>query len=183
MICGVLAEPSGHRSFKPSSARSMKNNSRRKSLLAALGLLLLSCSLQAQLLTKNSVSLELAKKIAARAEAEAVKNKWTMVIVILDDGGNLVYLERMYNTQLASIEVAQQKAKTALQFKRPTKIFEDQMAGGRNALLSMPSVIGIEGGVPLIVDGAIVGSIGVSGMKSSEDGVVAQAGAAFLTQP
>ena len=106
-----------------------------------------------------------------------------MVIVVLDDGGNLIYLERMDGTQLGSIEVAQEKAKTALKFKRPTKAFEDVVAGGRTAILSLPGVVAIEGGLPLAVDGVIVGAIGVSGMKSSEDGVVAQAGATALTQP
>jgi len=129
----------------------------------------------AQPVTKSTVGLELAKKIAARAEAEAAKNKWTMVIVIVDDGGNLVYLERMDGTQLGSIEVAQAKARTALKFKRPTKAFEDVVAGGRTAILSLPDVIAIEGGIPLVVNGAYLGAIGVSGMKSSEDGVVAQA--------
>jgi uncharacterized protein GlcG (DUF336 family) len=159
----------------------MKNHLR--SLLAAALLLAVPLHLRAQLLTKTTVGLELAKKIAARAEAEAVKNKFTMVIAVLDDGGNLVYLERMDGTQLGSIEVAQQKARTALQFKRPTKTFEDNVAGGRTALLSITGVISIEGGLPLIVDGAVVGAIGVSGMKSDQDGIVAQAGAAALTQP
>jgi glc operon protein GlcG len=159
----------------------MKNT--LKHLIAAMCLLVLPLHLKAQLLTKSSVSLELAKKIAARAEAEAVKNKWTMVIAVVDDGGNLVYLERMDGTQLGSIEVAQRKAQTALQFKRATKTFEDGVAGGRNALLSISNVISIEGGLPLVVDGAFVGAIGVSGMKSDQDGIVAQAGTTLLTQP
>jgi glc operon protein GlcG len=156
---------------------------RCKFLIAASVLAVAPLALSAQLLTKSAVSLELAKKIAMRAEAEAVKNKWTMVIAVVDDGGNLVYLERMDGTQLGSIEVAQQKAKTALWFRRPTKTFEDGVAGGRNALLSMSNVIAIEGGLPLTVDGAIVGAIGVSGMKSDQDGIVAQAGTTVLSQP
>ncbi len=154
-----------------------------KLLIAGSVLSFASHSLSAQVLTKTSVGLELAKKIAARAEAEAAKRKWTMVIAIVDDGGNLVYLERMDGTQLGSIEVAQDKAKTALWFKRPSKVFEDGVAGGRNALLSIRNVIAIEGGLPLIVDGAIVGAIGVSGMKSDQDGVIAQAGTTALGQP
>ena len=154
-----------------------------KLLFAAFALSIASAPLSAQLLTRSTVSLELARKIAVRAEAEAVKNKWTMVIAIVDDGGNLVYLERMDGTQLASIDVAQRKAKTALRFRRATKTLEDQVAGGRNALLSMTEAITIEGGLPLIVDGAIVGAIGVSGMKSDQDGIVAQAGTTVLSQP
>ena len=144
--------------------------------LAALG----STSARAQIATKPTVSLELAKKIAAKAEVEAAKNKWTMVIVIVDDGGNLVYLEKMDGTQIGSIEVAQGKAVTALKFKRPTKAFEDAVAGGRNAILSLPGAVLIEGGIPLVVDGAYIGAIGVSGMKSNEDGIVAAAGVAAL---
>src|ERR1700722_10874386 len=106
----------------------------RKLLLTAL-LPLAACGLSAQVLSRPTVGLELAKKIADRAEAEAAKNKWTMVIAVVDNGGNLVYLERMDGTQLGSIEVAQAKAKTALEFKRPTKSFEDQVAGGRNAIV------------------------------------------------
>jgi uncharacterized protein GlcG (DUF336 family) len=142
------------------------------------------CTLQlrAQTLTKPTVSLELAKKIAAKAQAEAVKTKLTVVIAIVDDGGSLVYLERMDGTQLGSIVVAQEKAATALKFKRSTKAFEDMVAGGRNAVLSLPGVVAIEGGLPLVVDGAIIGAIGISGAKSTEDGVIAQAGLAALAK-
>jgi glc operon protein GlcG len=132
----------------------------------------------AESVSKPSISLEQAKSIAARAEAEAAKNKWTMVIAIVDEGGNLLFLERMDGTQLGSIDVAVEKAKTALRFKRPTKAFEDAVAGGRAAILSLPGVIAIEGGIPLVVDGKYVGAIGVSGMKSNEDGVVAAAAVA-----
>jgi uncharacterized protein GlcG (DUF336 family) len=134
----------------------------------------------AQVVNKPSVGLELAKKIAAQAEAKAAENKWTVVIAIVDDGGNLVYLAKMDGTQLGSIEVAQAKARTALKFKRPTKAFEDVVAGGRNAILSLPDALLVEGGVPIVIDGAFVGAIGISGMKSSEDGVVAAAALAGL---
>ena len=148
----------------------------------AAGLAIFSLPVHAQLVTKSTLSLELAKKIAAKAEAEAVKNKWTVVVAIVDDGGNLILLEKMDGTQLGSIAVAQEKAKTALNFKRPTKAFEDMVAGGRNATLSLPGVLAIEGGMPLIVDGAYIGAIGISGAKSSEDGIVAAAAAAVLTE-
>ena len=157
-------------------------NTPRKLLLAAL-LPLAACGLSAQVLSRPTVGLELAKKIADRAEAEAAKNKWTMVIVVVDSGGNLVYLERMDGTQLGSIEVAQAKAKTALEFKRPSKAFEDQVAGGRTAIVSIRNVIAIEGGLPLVANGEIIGAIGVSGMKSDQDGVVAKAGTEVLGTP
>src|SRR5882762_5409448 len=88
-------------------------------------------------------------QLAAAAEVEAIKNKFTMVIAVLDDGGKLIYLERMDETQLASIQIAQGKAHTALAFKRPTKALEDAVAGGRNAILSMPGAVLVEGGLPL----------------------------------
>lgn len=154
-----------------------------KILLSAL-LLVSARALPAQVLSKPAVGLELAKKIAARAEAEAAKNHWTMCIVVLDEGGNLVFLERMDGTQLGSLDVALGKAKTALKFKRPTKIFQDRVnAGGSDALLSVPGVVAIDGGLPLTVNGEVAGSIGVSGMKPEQDAVVAQAGAAELAHP
>ena len=134
----------------------------------------------AQYIEKKTVSLELAKKIAAAAETEAAKNKWTVVIAIVDEGGSLIYLSRMDNTQSGSIEVAIQKAKCAINFKRATKVFEDQVAGGRNEILSLPGVLAIEGGLPLVVNNQFVGAIGVSGAKSNEDGMVAKAGVDFF---
>ena len=129
----------------------------------------------AQLADKKALTLEVAKQIAAVAEKEAAANKWTMVISILDDGGNLVLLQRMDETQIGSIEVAIQKAKSAILFKRPTKVFEDAVAGGRNAILSLPGAIPIEGGAPITVDGKIIGAIGCSGATSAQDGQVAKA--------
>jgi glc operon protein GlcG len=152
----------------------------RLSLACGLLLAALALPLRAQLPTKPTLSLELAKKISAAAEAEAAKNKWTVVIALVDEGGNLLHLARMDGTQLGSITVAQEKAKTALNFKRSTKVFEDMIAGGRNAALSLPGVVAIEGGLPLVVDGAYLGAIGISGAKSSEDGVVAAAALAVL---
>lgn len=153
-------------------------NKSRKSLTTILtALLLLSLPALGQLATKKAMTLELAKKIAAAAEAEARKNNWTVVVTVVDDGANLVYLERMDNTQIGSIEVSIQKARTAISFKRPTKAFDDMVTGGRNAILSLPGAVPIEGGLPLIVDGQFVGAIGVSGATSQQDGVVAKAGA------
>lgn len=130
----------------------------------------------AQLATKKALTLEVAKQMAAAAEAEAAKNKWNMVIAIVDDGGNLVYLERMDETQIGSIEVAQQKAQSAIKFKRPTKALEDAVAGGRTAVLKLPGAMPIEGGLPITVDGKIIGAIGVSGAASAQDAQCARAG-------
>jgi glc operon protein GlcG len=145
-------------------------------LPALLFATLATSGVHAQVLTKKTVSLELARKLVAAAQVEAAKNKWAMAIAIVDDGGNLVCFERMDGTQLGSIEVAQQKAKTALFFKRPTKAFEDNvLVDKRVVVLSVPNVVPLEGGVPLVVDGVPIGAIGVSGAKSSEDGLVAKA--------
>lgn len=134
-----------------------------------------SAQAQIQLPTKRVLTLEAAKLLAKVASAEATKNGWTMVFAVVDDGGNLVYLERMDNAQTGSIEVAIQKAKTAISFKRPTKTFEDRALAGRTVLLALPGVVPIEGGVPIIVDGQHVGALGVSGGLSEQDGVAAQA--------
>ena len=130
----------------------------------------------AQLVTKKALTLDAAKKIAEAAHAEAVANKWTMVIAIVDDGANLIYLERADGTQIGSVEVAQEKAKTAVKFKRATKVLEDAVAGGRNAILKLPGALPVEGGVPLMIDGVVLGAIGVSGATSAQDGQVAAAG-------
>jgi glc operon protein GlcG len=154
----------------------------RKTLFIFLPALLTLLCLPAfgQLATKKVITLELAKKIAVAAEAEARKNNWTVVVTVVDDGANLVYLGRMDNTQIGSIEVSIQKARTALSFKRPSKAFEDMIAGGRTAALGIPGVLPIEGGLPLIVDGQFVGAIGISGATSQQDGIVAKAGADAL---
>ena len=136
----------------------------------------------AQLADKKALTLDAAKQIAAAAEKEAAGSKLTMVIAILDDGGNLIYLERMNETQIGSIEVAQQKARSAVSFKRPTKVFEDAVVGGRNAILKLPGAMPVEGGLPLTVDGKIIGAIGCSGGTSQQDGVVAKAGVDALAK-
>jgi uncharacterized protein GlcG (DUF336 family) len=125
---------------------------------------------------KKSLTLDVAKQIAAAAEKAAATNKWTMVITILDDGGNLLLLQRMDETQIGSIEVAIQKARSAISFKRPTKVFEDAVAGGRTAILKLPNAMPVEGGIPITVDGKMIGAIGVSGGTSAQDGQAAQAG-------
>jgi len=125
------------------------------------------------------IALDAAKKVMAAAEAEAMKNNWPMAIVILDSTGHLVMLHRLDNTQYGSIGVAEDKAHSALDFRRPSKVFEDLIAqGGLNLrLLALHGATPLEGGVPIIVDGKIIGAIGVSGAASNQDGQVAKAGA------
>jgi len=146
-----------------------------KKLLIA-GLMLTSFLANAQLATKKSLTLDAAKAIIAAAEAEAKKNNFTMVICVVDDGGHVILLERMDGTQLGSVQVAQDKAMTALNFKRPTKALEDAVAGGRNAVLKLTGAIPIEGGIPITVGGQIIGAIGASGGTSPQDAQVAAAG-------
>ena len=134
----------------------------------------------AQMATKKTLTLDAAKSIAAAAQVEAKKNNWNVVISVVDDGANLVYLEKMDGTQIGSIEIAQMKARTAIKMKRPSKAFEDMIAGGRNAVLKLPDVLGVEGGLPLVVDGQFVGAIGVSGVTSAQDGQIAAAGVKAL---
>lgn len=130
-----------------------------------------------QLATKKALTLAAAKQIAAAAETEAVNNKWNVVIAILDEGGHLLYLQRADETQIGSVDVAIQKARSAVQFKRPTKAFEDALTGGRQAILRLPGAMPVEGGLPIVVDGRIIGAIGVSGVQSNQDGIIAKAGA------
>jgi glc operon protein GlcG len=125
------------------------------------------------------IGLEAAKKVMAAAEAEAAKNNWGMAITILDSTGHLVMLHKMDNTQFGSIAVSEDKARSALYYRRPTKVFEDLVAQGGLGLrtLNLRDASPLEGGLPLVVDGKIVGAIGVSGALSTQDGQVAKAGA------
>jgi glc operon protein GlcG len=129
-----------------------------------------------------NVSLENAKKVAAPALAEAEKNHWNMAVAIVDTSGNLVYYEKMDNTQLGSANVAIDKARCAALFKRPTKAFQDTLAAGGDGLrvLTLKGVVAVEGGIPLMMDGKIVGAIGVSGAASSQDAQCAKAGTDIL---
>ena len=126
------------------------------------------------------LTLEDARRMTLAAQRAAAENSWNVVIAIVDDGGHLISLERMDGTQKGSVRVAEQKARTAILFKRPTKAFEDAVLQGRTVMMSMPDAICLEGGLPLIRDGVFLGAIGISGVKSSEDGIVAAAGAAAL---
>ncbi len=129
---------------------------------------------------KTALTLEDARRVAHAAHQTALANKWGVVISIVDDGGHLLYLERMDSVQLGSVTVAIEKAKTALAFRRPTHALETVIAGGRLVMLNLPGATPIEGGVPLVVDGEYIGAIGVSGVQSAQDGVIATAGAAAL---
>ncbi len=150
--------------------------------LIALTLLTGALAMSAELATKKSLTLAVAKQIAAAAEQEASANKWNVVIAVLDDGGHLIYLQRMDETQIGSVDVAQQKAQSAVKFKRPTKVFEDALAGGRQAILKLPGAIPVEGGLPIVVDGKVLGAIGVSGVTSQQDGQIAKAGVDALAK-
>src|SRR6266704_5124651 len=125
------------------------------------------------------ISLENAKKAAAPALAEAEKNHWNMAVAVVDPSGNLVYYEKMDNTQLGSATVAIDKARSAALFKRPTKALQDALAAGGDGLriLRVQGAVPVEGGIPLVMDGKIVGAIGVSGASSAQDAQCAKAGA------
>ena len=129
-----------------------------------------------------NINVETAKKLAAPAIAEARKNNWNMAIAIVDTAGDLVYFEKMDDTQAGSVQIAQSKARSAARFKRATKVFQDGLAAGGVGLrlLALEGAVPVEGGIPLVSGGKIVGAIGASGGTSEQDGVVAQAGASAL---
>ena len=128
------------------------------------------------------ITMDKAKKVLQAAEAYAVSKQWPVAIAIVDTGGNLVLFAKLDNTQIGSIEVAIGKATTANNFKRPTKAFEDGIAGGGAGLriLALPNTLPLEGGEPIFLDGKIIGGIGVSGMQSGQDAEVVKAGLAAL---
>jgi glc operon protein GlcG len=128
------------------------------------------------------VSLDNAKKAAAAALAEAAKNHWTMAVAVVDPNGTLIYYEKMENTQNGSADVAIDKARSAARFKRPTKAFQDALAAGGPGLriLGIAGAVPVEGGVPLVADGKIIGAIGLSGDSSDHDGQCATVGAATI---
>ena len=137
----------------------------------------LSITAQAQLPTKQVLTLDTAKKIAAATEAEARKRGATVVIAVVDDGGYLLVLERLDDAQVASVDVGIAKARTAAIFRRPSGVFEDQVKNGRIAALALPGAVALKGGVPIIIDGKIIGAVGVSGNSPQEDEDIARAGA------
>jgi uncharacterized protein GlcG (DUF336 family) len=130
--------------------------------------------------SKPVLTLADAKRIAAAAEIEAQNNAWKVVIAIVDDGGHLIYLQRGHDTQFGSVETAIMKANAAVAFQRPTKMSEEAVTSGRLIHLALPGVIPAEGGIPLMVNGIVVGGIGISGVRSFQDGQIAAAGVAAL---
>ena len=127
--------------------------------------------------SKPVLTLDDARRIAAAAETEALANSWRVVIAVVDDGGHLLYLQRSHDTQFGSVKLAIKKAQAAVAFQRPTKASEDAVSSGRLIHLALPGVIPAEGGVPLMRDGCIIGGLGISGVRSFQDGQIAQAGA------
>ena len=131
--------------------------------------------------SKPTLTVEDARAIAAAAEAEATKNNWAVTLAIVDDGGHLLWLQRLDGAAPISAEIAPAKARTSALGRRETKIYEDMINGGRVSFLSAPALHGmLEGGVPIIVDGQVIGAVGVSGVKSTEDAQIARAGIAAL---
>ena len=151
-------------------------------LIAAVAMPTLAPAQGQPVMVGNPITADQAKPIAAAAIAEAKKNQWTMAIAIVDPWGELVYFERMDNTQVGSVDIAQDKARSAARFKRPTKAFQDALAAGGEGwrILSLNGAVAVEGGVPLMMGGRIVGAIGASGGTSQQDGMTAAAGAATL---
>jgi glc operon protein GlcG len=148
------------------------------SVFAVLSLWFTPRMVFAQLQDKKVLTLEAAEKVAAGAEAEARKRSATVVIVVVDDGGYPIVLKRLNDTQVASVDVGIGKARTAAIFRRPSKDFEDQIKNGRAASLVLPGATPLQGGIPLVFNGKVVGAIGVSGNTPQEDEDIAKAGAA-----
>ena len=132
----------------------------------------------------GAIALDAAKKVAAPALAEAARNNWAMAVAVVDSAGDLVYFERMDATQTGSVVVAIDKARSAARFKRPTKAFQDMLAAGGEGwrVLGLQGAVPVEGGVPIVIDGKIVGAVGVSGGTSPQDGQCARAGIDAMVQ-
>jgi len=157
----------------------------RLTVAAAVALVLTFASVaraQGNMSYGTSITAETAKKLAAPAIAEAKKNNWAMAIAIVDIAGELVYFEKMDDTQAGSVNISIDKARSAARFKRPTKAFQDTLAAGGEGLriLALQGAVPVDGGIPLVTGGKIVGAIGASGGTSAQDGQVAAAGAAAL---
>ena len=136
---------------------------------------------QPQLASRKTLTLDLARRVAAGAEAEAKRNNWAVSIAVLDEAGHMMVFHRMDGAKLVATDIAIRKARTAVYFQGPTKALEEEVAGGRTALLPIDGFMPLEGGIPLIVDGVLVGAIGVSGVTGSQDAQCAQAGVRALT--
>lgn len=133
-----------------------------------------------QLLDTKVISLDAAKTVLAAAEAEAERNSWTVAIVVVDAGGQLIALHRRDGTQSASVDIAIAKARTSAMFKRPSEALQGLVSGGMLGVLNVEGVMPIQGGIPVIVDGQVIGAVGVSGVSAAQDAQVAEAGVAAL---
>src|ERR1043165_5370274 len=158
----------------------------RRTLIAAAASVLFAATAQAEMATppaaaptygQPGVNLEQAQAAAAAAVAEAKKNGWLMAVAVVSNSGFLVSFSKMDQTQFASVQIAQDKAKAAAQFRRPTKVFEDRANSGGPSVLSLHGVVASEGGIPLMRDGKVIGAIGCSGGTSQQDGQACKAGA------
>jgi len=152
--------------------------------LFRLGVILMALTVTGaaqQLPTKRVLTLEAAKRMAVAAEAEAAKNGWLVAVAVVDDGGNLLLFHRMDNAKLVAVDIAIRKAKTAVFFQGETKALELEVTkGGRTSLLPIDDFMPLEGGLPIAVEGKIIGAIGVSGMAGDQDALCAKAGLAAL---
>lgn len=146
--------------------------------LATTIVALVTGTAQAQLIEKKALTLEGAKRIAAAAEAKAKADGARVVIAVVDESGSLLLLERLDDTQVASVNVGIDKARTAAIFRRPSKVFEDQVRDGRVAALALHGAVPLQGGLPITIEGKVIGAIGVSGETPQQDEDIAKAGAA-----
>ncbi len=152
----------------------------RSALVLSLALTSLATLAQQRPPYGTAINLETAKKVGAAAIAEAKKNSWNVAVAIVDNHGMLVYYEMLDDTQTASAVVAVEKARTSAGYRRPSKEFEENIAAGRVAVLGLPGVTPIDGGLPIVVGGKMIGAVGVSGVLSSQDAQVARAGVEAL---
>ena len=130
----------------------------------------------AQMSQMKVLELSDAERIVNAAQERANQDNWTVAIAVVDAGGHLILLKKLDGTQIRSVQIATEKAQTAVYYKRPTKVFQDRVAEGNTGILGLPDAIPFEGGIPIEVDGKIIGAIGVSGVTAQQDGIVAQAG-------
>lgn len=155
---------------------------RLTSFVVVLAVAIGMATAHAQTADRKVITLDGAKAILGAAEAEALKNKWTVAIAVVDESGNLIAFHKVDDTQVGSIDIAIGKARTAARMKRPTKALEDAVAGGRTVMLAIEGLTPLEGGVPVMLGGRVIGAVGVSGVTSQQDAQVALAGVAALKQ-
>lgn len=140
------------------------------------GILLAAALSGAELATKKALTLDAARELAAAAEKFALGKNWKVAIAVVDEAGNLVYFQRMDGSPLSAVEISQRKARTAAVYGRPSKMFNERIAKGENGVVALPGILPFEGGLPIVVDGQMVGAVGVSGVVSHEDAQIGQAG-------